>query len=47
MIRRHMPLIEQVAATIGAYVAVQLVRRLYIEHQVKSAMRELERVTSA
>lgn len=47
MIRRHMPLIEQLAGTIGAYVAVRLVRHLYIEHQVRTAMRDLEREVNA
>lgn len=45
LIQRYMPLIEQTAATIGAYVAVQIVRKLVIEHQVAVAMRQLERET--
>lgn len=38
-----MPLVEQLAATVAAYYAVQLVRHLHIEHQVRVAMRNLER----
>lgn len=41
----RMHLIEQLAATVGAYLAVALVRRLHIEHQVARAMREIERNT--
>jgi hypothetical protein len=40
---RWLPLIEQLAATVAAYYAVQLVRRLHIENQVRTAMRQLER----
>lgn len=41
--KNHWGLLEQLAATLAAYLAAQLVRRIHIERQVARAMREIER----
>lgn len=40
---RTLRLLEDLAATLGAYLASRLVRRIWIEKQVRTAMRNLER----
>jgi hypothetical protein len=37
-------LIEDVAAVVGAFIAVQLVRRLLLEREVRIGIRDLERL---
>lgn len=37
-------LLEDVVATVGAYLAVWVVRRLLLEREVRAGMRELDRL---